>query len=132
MKPFVRLVPLLLLATGACAQAQEVPKELPKDLHGRWSVGAAGSKTQPFDLENVKRQDDGTFAARLTWTTTDPRCILRYQPITGSVTATSLKFESVTPCGEAINAELKPAAAGWVGQATNKATPPVVMALTAK
>ena len=133
MKSFVRLVPLLL-ATGAFAQQQELPKELPKDLHGRWTTGAAGSKaaTQPFDLENLQRKDDGSFAARLTWTTSDARCIIRYQPITGKLTATSLKFETVTPCGEAISAELTPGTGGWVGQATNKATPPAVMALTAK
>ena len=78
MKSFVRLVPLLL-ATGAFAQQQELPKELPKDLHGRWTAATAAGRTAPlpFDLESVKLKDGGTFAARLSWTTADARCTIR-------------------------------------------------------
>jgi hypothetical protein len=138
MHAFVRLAPLLLAAAGSFAQAQgapkEVPKELPKDLHGRWTAVVAGSKpvSQPFDLENIQRKEDGTFAARLTWTTADPRCIVRYQPMTGRVTPSGLSFETVTKCDVAISAELAQQGSTWVGKATSKATPPTVMDLTAK
>lgn len=130
MPTFARLVPLLLLAFGASAQEQE----LPKDLHGRWTAATPAGRTAPlpFDLESVKLKDGGTFAARLSWTTADARCTIRFLPITGSVTPSGLKFESVTPCGEAITAELARGPGGWVGKATNKATPPAVMDLTAK
>jgi hypothetical protein len=130
MPMYVRVVPLLLVAFGASAQEQE----LPKDLHGRWTTATPSGRSapQPFDLESVTRKDGGTFAARFTWTSADPKCTIRFQPITGRVTPTGLKFESTTPCGEPITAELARGAGGWVGQATNKATPPVVMDLTAK
>jgi hypothetical protein len=131
MHTLFRLAPLLLVATGAFAQEQDFPK----DLHGRWSATTQTGRTrpQPFDLESLQRKEDGTFAARLTWTTADPKCIVRFKPITGRLTpAGDLRFESVTPCGEEITAELKRGSAGWVGQATNKATPPAVMDLTAK
>jgi hypothetical protein len=130
MNTFARLVPLLLIAFGASAQEQE----LPKDLHGRWTAATASGRSapQPFDLESVQAKDGGAFAARLTWTSADAKCTIRFQPITGRVTPTGLKFESTTPCGEAITAELARAPGGWVGKATNKATPPAVMDLTAK
>ena len=133
MHTLIRLAPLLLVATATFAFAEE--QEFPKDLHGRWTrASAAGrSAAQPFDLESLQRKDDGTFAAKLTWTTADPKCILRFKAITGRLTpAGDLRFESVTPCGEEITAELKRSGGGWVGQATNKATPPAVMELTAK
>jgi hypothetical protein len=133
MHAFVRLAPLLLAAAAVSAQAQGAPRELPKDLHGRWTVVPAGSKpvTQPFDLENIQRKDDGTFSARLTWTTADPKCIVRYQPMTGRVTPSGLSFETVTKCDVAISAELAQQGSTWIGKATSKATPPTVMDLTA-
>jgi len=130
MKTIVPFIPLLLVAFAASAQQEE----LPKDLHGRWTTATQAGRTapRPFDLENLKRKDDGTFAARLSWTTAEAKCTVRYQPVTGRATPAGLKFEWVTPCGEAITAELAPGAGGWVGQATNKAAPPAVMDLTAK
>ena len=136
MHATVRLAPLLLATLVALAQAQDAPndpKELPKDLHGRWTPAAtAGAKGQPFDLENIQRKDDGTFAARLSWTGADPRCTIRYQPITGRVTDKGLHFEPKTPCKEAWTAELARSGTGWVGMATNTASPPAVLDLTAK
>ena len=133
MHAFVRLAPLLLAATGALAQAQDAPKDLPKDLHGRWAPAAtAGARTQPFDLENIQRKEDGSFAARLSWTSANPKCTIRYQPITGRVTDKGLHFESKTPCQENWTAELAPSGAQWIGMATNTATPPAVLELTAK
>ncbi|MEJ8837512.1 hypothetical protein [Ramlibacter sp. AN1133] len=131
MHKLVRLAPILLAVTGAFAQEPEFPK----DLHGRWTAATQAGRTtpQPFDLEGLQRKDDGTFSGRLSWTTPDPRCIVRFKPITGRVTAKGgLQFESATPCGEAITAELMRGPGGWVGQATNKATPQAVMDLTAK
>jgi len=130
MKSIARLAPLLFVAFAASAQQDE----LPRDLHGRWTTATAAGRSapRPFDLENLKRKDDGTIAARLSWTTAEAKCTVRYQPITGKATPSGLKFEWVTPCGEAITAELAPAGTGWVGQATNQATPPAVMELTAK
>jgi len=135
MHAFVRFIPLLLAAAGglALAQATAPTQDLPKDLHGRWTAGAAGAATQPFDLENIERQNDGSFKARLSWTGSDPKCTIRYQPVTGRVTTTGLSFDAVTPCKEAVHAELARGAAGaWVGQASTKATPPALLQLTAK
>ncbi|MBL0391384.1 hypothetical protein JJ685_09560 [Ramlibacter monticola] len=133
MHAFARLLPLLLATTGALAQSPV--QDLPKDLHGRWTSKPAGSAavTQPFDLENIQRKDDGSFSARLTWTAADAKCTIRYQPITGRITSSGLAFEAKTPCDQPLSAELARGAAGaWVGMASNKATPPVVVELTAK
>jgi len=136
MHAFLRLLPVLLASAGALAQTQAPApvQDLPKDLHGRWSAKAAGSPavTQPFDLENIQRKDDNTFAARLTWTGADAKCTIRYQPITGRVTASGLAFEARTPCNQPLSAELARGAGAWVGTATTQATPPVVVDLTAK
>jgi hypothetical protein len=134
MHAFVRLVPLLLAAAGALAQAQEPPKDLPKDLHGHWTLIARGDHpaTEPFDLENIQRKEEGAFAARLTWTMPDARCTIRYKQITGRVTASGLSFNWSTPCNDSFRGELARGGVGWVGQATSQATPPAVMELTAK
>jgi hypothetical protein len=135
MHAFVRLAPLLLAAAAALAQAQQPTKDPQPDLHGHWTLIARGDHpaTAPFDLENIKRKDDGTFAARLTWTMPDARCTIRYQQITGRVTPPGLSFEWKTPCNDVFHAQLEPGAAGaWVGQATSQAAPPAVMELSAK
>lgn len=135
MNAFVRCTPLLLAlaAAGALAQAQPAPQELPKDLHGRWSAVAGGRTTaQPFDLENIQRKDAGSFAARLSWTGADPKCTIRYQPITGTVTPAGLGFEAKTPCNEGVKAELTRGSGGWLGMATVTAKSPTVVELTAK
>jgi hypothetical protein len=134
MHPIVRLAPLLLAAAGLGALAQDAPKDLPKDLHGHWAPTAKTGRAagEPFDLENITRKDDGTFQARLSWTAADPRCTIRYQPITGRVTASGLHFEPKTPCKETWTAELARNGAVWVGMASNTASPPVVLELTAK
>jgi hypothetical protein len=131
MHAFFRMAPLLLAAAGALAQTPE----LPKDLHGRWTGTPQGGRapTQPFDLEKIERKAGDTFAARLSWVTTDAKCTIRYQPVTGRVTDKGLVLDAVTPCGQALHAELvRGAADAWVGQATTAGTPPVVVDLTAK
>ena len=132
MHAFVRFAPLLLAAAGAFANAED----LPKNLHGRWTATATAAgkpASQPFDLENIDRKDDTTFAARLSWTTADPRCTVRYVPMKGRITATGLSFDSVTKCDVPFSAELAPGQGGtWVGRATVKSNPPAVMELTAK
>jgi hypothetical protein len=136
MHPIARLVPLLLAAAGtaALAQAQDASKDLPKDLHGHWAPTAATGRaaTEPFDLENINAHGDGTFDARLSWATPDPKCTIRYQRITGHVTASGLRFEPKTPCQEAWTAELSRGGSGWIGMASNTATPPAVVELSAK
>jgi hypothetical protein len=138
MPALARLAPLLLAAAGAVAHAQTAApaaaEDLPKNLHGRWtSVAVDGKATaQPFDLENIERQEGGAFKARLSWTTADPRCTIRYQPITGRLTDSSLSFDAATACKDALTAKLSRGAGAWVGEATIKATPPVVVQLTAK
>lgn len=125
-----RVAPLLLAAAGALAQTPE----LPKNLHGRWTgtPQAGRAPTQPFDLENIEAKPGDTFAARLSWTTADPKCTIRYQPVTGRLTGKGLALDAVTPCGQALHAELMPGVGGWVGQATTAGTPPLVVDLTAK
>lgn len=138
MHAFVRLAPLLLALAGAAALAQapatDAAQDLPKDLHGRWTAKATGGRaaTQPFDLENIQRKEGNTFAARLSWTTADARCTIRYQPVTGQVTPSGLKFEMKTPCQEALTAELTRGPGGWVGMASNTANPPQVVEITAR
>lgn len=139
MHAFFRVAPLLLIAAGALAQAQTPAPtstpELPRDLHGRWTGTPQGGRapSQPFDLENIQRKPGDTFAARLSWTTADPKCSIRYQPITGRLTDKGLALDTTTACGEALRAELvRGAGAAWVGQATTQGTPPVVVDLTAK
>jgi hypothetical protein len=131
MHALFRVAPLLLAAAGALAQTPE----LPKNLHGRWTGTPQGGKapSQPFDLENIEQKAGDTFAARLSWTTADPKCTIRYQPVTGKLTDKGLTLDTTTPCGQALHAELvRGAAASWVGQATTNGTPPVVVDLTAK
>ncbi|HET8748707.1 MAG TPA: hypothetical protein VFM98_24140 [Ramlibacter sp.] len=135
MNAFARWAPLLLaaVAAGALAQAQPAPQELPKDLHGRWSAVAGGqASTHPFDLENIQRKDAGSFAARLSWTGADPKCTIRYQPITGTLTPSGLGFEAKTPCEEGLKAQLSRGAGGWLGMATVTAKSATVVELTAK
>ena len=134
MHASIRLLPLLLAAGGALAQSQAPLQDLPLDLHGRWTSkgGVGAARTQPFDLENIKRKDPGTFAARLTWNAADPKCSIRYQPVTGRLTPSGLAFEARTPCDQAFSAELARGAGAWVGMATTQGTPPVTVDLTAK
>ena len=134
MHAFFRVAPLLFVAAAALAQAPA--PELPTDLHGRWTGTPQGGRapSQPFDLENIKRKDADTFAARLSWTAADPKCSIRYQPVTGRLTDKGgLALDTTTACGQPLRAELvRGAGAAWVGQATTAGTPPVVVDLTAK
>ena len=103
MHAFFRAVPLLLAAAGALAQvpAPAPASELPKDLHGRWTGTPQGGRapSQTFDLENIQRKEADSFAARLSWTASDPKCSIRYQPVIGRVTAKGLALDAAMPCG---------------------------------
>jgi hypothetical protein len=122
-----RVIAMALLAAAAAqTQAQDVPAE----LSGRWNWIARGF-TQTFALDEIRRQDAGNFTAKLTWWTTESRCAVRGEPITGTITATGLSFDAKTRCNVGFTVDLQRADKGWKGKATTHTPTPVVVDLTA-
>lgn len=119
----------LLSAFAGFANAQSAA--LPKELSGRWTF-AAQNRTQSFSLEEISASSPDSFAAKLTWWTSDPKCTIRSEPITGRVTPAGIAFDSKTKCDVAFTAELSRAASGWTGKAVTTSGNRVELSLTAK
>lgn len=64
-------------------------------LSGRWSL-ASPAVSQTFSLCDIAPSGEGAFTALLSRYTTDPRCAVEREPITGRVTATGIAFDGVT------------------------------------
>ena len=116
----------LSLACSVHAQ----PAELPKELSGRWTLAAQG-RTQTFSLTDVSASSQDSFTAKLTWWTTDTKCTIRSEPITGRITPTGIAFDSKTKCDVSFTAELNRAASGWEGKALTTSGTRVEISLTA-
>ena len=107
---------VMLFVTGVVAQSVQVPKE----LSGRWTLAAAG-RTNTFSLDDISAGPDASFTAKLTWWTTDPKCTVRKEPISGKVTATGIAFNAATKCGVEFTAVLNQTGNEWLGEAVGKA-----------
>ncbi len=100
-----------LMTTWVCAQ--ELP--LPKEIKGRYAALGTTSG-QIFSLSDITQRPDSTFAAKLTWWTSQASCTVRSAPITGRVTPTGIAFDAATNCGVAFSIELNRQEKGWVGK----------------
>lgn len=118
-----------LFALAGFANAQSVA--LPKEMSGRWTF-AAQNRTQTFSLEEISASNQSSFTAKLTWWTSDPKCTIRSEPITGRITPTGIAFDSKTKCDIAFTAELNRASSGWEGNAFTTSGTRVELSLSAK
>lgn len=108
------------------------PAQLPKDIAGRWSLPGT-DRSNLFSLDGIAAAPDGTsFTAALTWWTTDPKCSVRNEPVSGKVTASGMSFDAKTKCGVEFTAVLQRTGAEWAGQATTKGGNSTVVELKAK
>ena len=107
------LIALLACTVTTLVCAQEMP--LPKEIKGRYSA-IGTSSGQIFSLSDITQRPDSTFAAKLTWWTSQASCTVRSAPITGRVTPTGLAFDAKTNCDVAFSIELNRQEKGWVGK----------------
>jgi hypothetical protein len=107
------LLALLACSVTTLVCGEELP--LPKEIKGRYSA-VGTSSGQVFTLSDITQRPDSTFAAKLTWWTTQASCTVRAAPITGRVTPTGLAFDSKTNCDVAFSIELNRQEKGWVGK----------------
>ena len=125
----------LALCVGALALAPFLataqPQVLPAELSGRWTFASAG-RTNTFSLDAIKPATDKTFTALLTWWTTDPKCTIRKEPITGRVTEGGIAFDSKTKCDVEFTAELNRGDREWIGKAVTKGENSVTLEVRAK
>jgi hypothetical protein len=100
-----------LAAASAFAQA------LPTEISGRW-FWKARNVGQSYSLEDIRRADDGSVTAKLTWYTIDSKCAIRGEPVRGSLADGVLSFDAKTHCDVAFKLSLKADGAAWAGTAT--------------
>jgi hypothetical protein len=123
------LLTFVACAATAAACAQEPP--LPKELSGRWAVPNTNA-TDVFSLEEMAAGTDSTFAAKLTWWTSDRSCVIRSQPISGRLTPTGITFDAKTKCDVAFTVELNRQEKAWAGKGDTTSGRLVVLELKAQ
>ena len=85
----------IAVATFGSAHAQDSP--FPKEISGRWTIQSSG-RTQSFSIEEISVEADRTFRAKLTWWTSDPKCVIRNEAIIGKVSDVGISFDAKTKC----------------------------------
>ena len=117
------------MLTAATVFAQVI--QAPKELSGRWTFAPA-NRSNSFSLDDIAAAPDGSFTAKLTWWTTDPKCAVRNEAISGRMTATGLTFDARTKCDVDFTAVLNRSENEWVGQATTKGANAATVEMKAK
>ena len=118
-----------LLLAPLLVRAQ--PQLLPNELSGRWTFASAG-RTNTFSLDAIRPAKDSTFTAVLTWWTSDPKCTIRREPITGRITEGGIAFDTKTKCDIEFTTELNRGEKEWVGKAVTKGDSSVTLEVRAK
>ena len=118
------------LAVAATESAFPQAAELPKEIAGRWTMQASG-RTQTFSIEEISAQTDGTFRAKLTWWTSDPKCLIKNEPIIGKFGNDGISFDAKNKCDVSFTTILGRDRTGWTGTATTTSGPTVVLDLKA-
>jgi hypothetical protein len=106
---------LVLFATLASAQAPSVPGE----IKGRWTYQ---TRSNIFNLSEIKVAADRTFTGKLWWFAGNVRCSIEGDPVSGKLTDGGITWDYVTkdPCNEPYTVELIRTARGWEGKSTGK------------
>ena len=122
---------MTLTAAVACigaSQAQDA--QIPREITGRWTMQSTG-RSQTFVLEEITVSPDKTFRARLTWWTSDPKCLIKNEPIVGLTSADGINFDAKNKCDVSFTAKLTRGKSEWIGTATTTSGPLVVLDLKA-
>jgi len=129
MAKFKQLMTVAIaVVTIGSAYAQD--SQLPKEISGRWTIQSSG-RTQTFSIEEISVEADRTFRAKLTWWTTDPKCVIRNEAIVGKVGDDGISFDAKSKCDVSFTTKLSRNKSGWTGTATTTSGPIVVLDLKA-
>jgi hypothetical protein len=107
-----------LLVTDVAAQTANAPTE----IKGHWLTSA---RSNSFELKDIVPAADGTFTAKLTWWTLDPKCALVDVPLKGKLTESAISFDVTTKCGVSMPVNLTRSGQGWEGKGTTSGGTPV-------
>jgi hypothetical protein len=129
MNNFRNLIVAAIAVTAVGHVYAQVP-QLPKEISGRWTMQSTG-RTQTFAIEDISLEADKTFRARLTWWTSDPRCLIKNEPIVGKLSDEGIAFDAKNKCDVSFTTKLSRKEAGWAGTATTTSGPVVVLDLKA-
>lgn len=129
MNYFLRLL-TTAVALGNVGAAFAQYSQLPKEISGRWTLQSVG-RTQTFSIEEISAEADKTFRAKLTWWTSDPKCVIRSEPIVGRIDDDGITFDAKTKCDVSFTTKLSRNERGWTGTATTTSGPVVVLDLKA-
>lgn len=88
-------------------------------------------RTQTFAVEDIAVSPDKTFKARLTWWTSDPKCVIRNEPVVGKIGEDGITFDAKNKCDVAFTTKLTRSKSEWIGTATTTSGPVVVLDLKA-
>lgn len=121
-------VTFIAIAAAGLTGAQDAP--VPKDISGRWTMQGT-ARTQTFAIEDITVNADRTFRAKLTWWTSDPKCLIKNEPIVGQLVEGVLQFEAKNRCDVSFTTKLSRTDNEWTGTATTTSGPMVVLNLKA-
>lgn len=126
----LRPLKTLVIAITAISPVLAQEAQLPKEISGRWTMQSTG-RTQTFAVEDISVSPDKTFKARLTWWTSDPKCVIRNEPVVGKIGDDGITFDAKNKCDVSFTTKLTRNKSEWVGTATTTSGPAVVLDLKA-